>query len=129
VSWEGVSSDLGDQGAYALSSVEGTGYSDGYYSTVEFESTEPGQWVLFRLSAYEVDLFSAQPGDVIEGGELMGCTGDEPGNYDYDGYASDVSVEILPGATDAERIARVQGTFDTEWGTQTVDGEVRYQVY
>lgn len=128
VTWEAISSDVGDQGRFALSTVEGSGYGDGYYSTVEFETSEPGQWVLFRLSTYAQDLFQAPVGTVVEGADLMGCTGDAPHEYDYDGYAVSARVEILPGASENERIGHVTGSFDTEWGSQSIDASFRYEV-
>ncbi|MFK7985527.1 MAG: hypothetical protein AB8I08_05810 [Sandaracinaceae bacterium] len=128
LSWNSVESDLGDQGSYSIPAASGTGFTDGFMSSMEFETTDYGQWVMFRLSSYETNLFSAQVGDVIEDVSMLGCTGDTPGNFDFDASTDEVTVQILPGATDAERIAHIVASWDTEWGTQTIEADVAYTV-
>ena len=65
---------------------------------------------------------------------VLGCNNVGSGTlsdyeFDYDGYAAETQVDILAGDFPNERIARIRGRFETEWGPQSVDTEVRYEVW
>ena len=126
--WAELNGELGGH-AIALSDVRGSAYGDGYGSTIEVETTEGGDWVLFRLSL-DRDLAdpAIEPGTVLSSDRdyvsLMGCTGDAPGVFDYDGYASDVEVTVNDGELAGQRRVELVATFDDAGSARTIRATV-----
>lgn len=124
--WTEVTSDLGPTDAYALSTIEGSAWSDGYGSAIDLDTMASGRWVMFSLSL-DTDLDDVEPGETVQG-DLLGCVGPSRGTYDFDGH-TDAQLQVYEGDGPYERIGRLTATFETEWGPQTVEATVRYEVF
>ncbi|MGE0792054.1 MAG: hypothetical protein AB7S26_40650 [Sandaracinaceae bacterium] len=124
ITWQAV--DTGDLGGHvvALEQEQGTAVYDGYSTSYELDVQRGATWSLFRLTAYS-DLSSTdiQDGAVLtsatDGVDLMGCTGNEPYVYDFDGHTTDVTVTVNDQG-DGTRVLSVVGTFLNGYG-ETVD--------
>ena len=120
ITWDSLGGQLGGQ-TIDLNSVEGSAIAGSY----EIDTTVSGEWTMFRLDIYQSldeipdnTILTSYNGDV----ELLGCVGPTPGNYDYDGYATDLTVTVSQGSTAEMRQVDFVATFQDDYGQQTVQG-------
>ena len=121
--WESVQTDLGPGADRSLADIQGSfeDYGDGS-RYLRIDTTTGGRWTMFALS------YTEGADGQVENPDVLGCVGPTPGNYDYDGHADDIDIQIQAGANPGERIGTINAYFQdySVGGTGYLHATFRY---
>ncbi len=126
-----LAGDMRDLGTFEGDAYEVSYYNDrSYGSSITLHAGEAGGsdfgWAMLRLTTqveggFESDTFAPGARLTVESGQLdaQGCTGPAYNNFDFDGYANQIEVEVEEGPTPNSRLFHFRAVFDQADGGET----------